>query len=700
MWETSGDGTFSSTSSLTPVYTPGNLDISSQQVMLFITATSAGNCGNASDALTVLIGHLPVANAGIDATLCENESIMLSGQAQHYTSVQWVTSGDGTFDNQNVTDPIYYPGVADVENESVVLILTAVGNSPCDILISDEININIQRIPEVNAGDDFTICQTETYQLSGLASNFASFTWITAGDGTFSPTGSLTTVYTPGIEDIENGWAKITLEATSGGPCNLTSTDFMYLVIDRFPEIVLDLEDTEAQIYSNVFLVIGAIDGDEYQWYGPTGLIPGADGSVLSLINVNADDAGYYYCTVSNNCGADTSNVIYLDVYVSHYISIPIGWSGLSSFVEPRVNEVESLFAPVTPLLITLENFTGCYWPGVLNTLVYYDPQDGYKAKFTNATIFEIRGSTNQVRTVAFHEGWNYLPVISTCPANVAELFGGNPKVQIMKEIAGMGIYWPSVGINTIGDMIPGRAYFIRVSESFSITYPDCPETKSSIITADVLKAKNNSLWNDLFYTPTTHIVAIDPGLYDILKPGDILGAFTPDGLCAGYLEMDGLGNGLSLFGDDPLTVEVDGFRENDPIRFKVYQPATGEESDLNVSFDQAYPNSNGFYTANGLSGIMKSATSYLSIYENKRTGVAIYPNPTTGKINISGLGSEARIEIYTTNGQLLTTITSPSGNENEGAPFIFDLSGFTTGILFLKIIESEKVEIRKIILQ
>jgi hypothetical protein len=474
----------------------------------------------------------------------------------------------------------------------------------------------------------------------------------------------------------------------------------MYLVIDRFPEIVLDLQNTQAQLNSNVFLVIGAIDGDEYQWYGPHGLIPGADGSVLALINVSPEDAGYYYCVVSNSCGTVTSNVIYLDVYVSHYVSIPAGWSGLSSFIEPRILEVENLFAPVVPQLISLENFAGCFLPGILNTLVYYNPQHGYKAKFSTATIFEIRGSANPTRTVTLQQGWNYLPVISTCPVNVAELFGGNTKVQIIKEIAGMGIYWPSVGINTINDMLPGRAYFIRVSESFDIVYPECPETKSSIITSDVLKAKNNSLWNEIIYTPTTHIVALDAGIYEILKPGDILGAFTPSGLCAGYLEIDGSQNGISLFGDDPYTPEADGFVDGDLIRFKVYRPGSGEEFDLNVSYDRSYPNYNGQFFNHGMSGIMKSETTNLSISDFKTINLTIYPNPATGRINILGLSNNSKIEVCNTEGQILKTINCTNFFQNDGTVFSIDLSGLTPGVVFCRIIEPDKVEIRKIILQ
>ena len=44
-------------------------------------------------------------------------------------SLEWITLGDGTFDNVNIIDPVYTPGVYDIEIGTSTLTLTAYGNN-------------------------------------------------------------------------------------------------------------------------------------------------------------------------------------------------------------------------------------------------------------------------------------------------------------------------------------------------------------------------------------------------------------------------------------------------------------------------------------------------------------------------------------------------------------------------------------------
>jgi len=96
----------------------------------------------------------------------------------------------------------------------------------------------------------------------------------------------------------------------------------------------------------------------------------------------------------------------------------------------------------------------------------------------------------------------------------------------------------------------------------------------------------------------------------------------------------------------------------------------------------------------------MKSEYSHLSVFENHQSEIAVYPNPTNGKINILGMGENARIEIVNVEGQLLNSIKCNDVCKTEGAPFILDMSGLTPGVVFVKIVEPDKVTIKKIILQ
>lgn len=82
------------------------------------------------------------------------------------------------------------------------------------------------------AGYDGTVCEGQSYGLSGFARNHEIVEWITAGDGTFSNINILNPVYTPGPADIQNGSVILTLKAKA---FITTITDQMLLTIDRIP---------------------------------------------------------------------------------------------------------------------------------------------------------------------------------------------------------------------------------------------------------------------------------------------------------------------------------------------------------------------------------------------------------------------------------------------------------------------------------
>ena len=45
----------------------------------------------------------------------------LAASATNYNLVTWSTSGDGTFSNTNILNPVYTPGVNDIANGTVDL---------------------------------------------------------------------------------------------------------------------------------------------------------------------------------------------------------------------------------------------------------------------------------------------------------------------------------------------------------------------------------------------------------------------------------------------------------------------------------------------------------------------------------------------------------------------------------------------------
>ncbi|HPE87803.1 MAG TPA: C25 family cysteine peptidase [Bacteroidales bacterium] len=181
IWTTSGDGVFSDATVLNPVYIPGENDI--QDGTALLTLTAMGITGNVSDDMEVSFIPAPEVFAGNFSVLCANAVLMLdSAQAEHYTSLIWSTSGDGVFSDPAVTHPEYYPGPEDIASESIILTLTASGNTPCTE-VSDELLISIIPLPETpeipqgpEVVDLFYISES-VYSIEPLT-NISAYEWV------------------------------------------------------------------------------------------------------------------------------------------------------------------------------------------------------------------------------------------------------------------------------------------------------------------------------------------------------------------------------------------------------------------------------------------------------------------------------------------------------------------------------------------
>lgn len=82
------------------------------------------------------------------------------------------------------------------------------------------------------------------------------------------------------------------------------------------------------------------------------------------------------------------------------------------------------------------------------------------------------------------------------------------------------------------------------------------------------------------------------------IAPGDELAVLTPSGACVGTVRWEGASVGVTVWADDPVTPEVDGLRNGDPIRLAVHVPSTGEtyaSSEIDVTFEEALGVSGGF---------------------------------------------------------------------------------------------------------
>lgn len=109
----------------------------------YIVAVNDGSATK-TDTLTLNVTQEPIANAGTDATYPNISPLFpVTGSATSYSTVKWLTAGDGHFNIDTVLTSLYYPGPIDKNNGGVDLSLRAYSLAPCTDSSTDVVHITL-----------------------------------------------------------------------------------------------------------------------------------------------------------------------------------------------------------------------------------------------------------------------------------------------------------------------------------------------------------------------------------------------------------------------------------------------------------------------------------------------------------------------------------------------------------------------------
>ena len=351
------------------------------------------------------------------------------------------------------------------------------------------------------------------------------------------------------------------------------------------------------------------------------------------------------------------SSLLSLETVFCQPISFVDGWNGVSLYLEPDDPTVENIFSPYPDDFIIMQNLTSVYWPSIpINTIGNWDIMSGYAIKFSSNQDIGFCGDKLTSRTVTLLPGWHYLPVLSECPVPTSEIF--DPFINdivLIKDLIGTEVYWPGAGVYTLQELMPGSAYTIKTSAEITITFPECARQVSTNLKTG---SKLNSVWGEVQLMPNTHIISIPKEIAADFSSSDQIGVFGADGNCFGFLEFSnsGVPSVIILNGDDLSTIEKDGFTENEPLGFRLWDAETGEVSLMDVTFGRSMPNTELVFNNHGLSAITElkySATGTSGLYDDM--DVQIIPNPAKDVFMLS-LGhenfNEGKLTIYKLDGQ------------------------------------------------
>ncbi|MGE5679313.1 MAG: T9SS type A sorting domain-containing protein [Bacillota bacterium] len=309
------------------------------------------------------------------------------------------------------------------------------------------------------------------------------------------------------------------------------------------------------------------------------------------------------------------------------------------------------------------------YWVNggsvLISDFTTWDKNKGYFLNMASGAtgVLKLDGNviTPETNPLSLSAGWNLIPYhrySNMAPAVALNTIASG--LTLVKDIDG-NIYWPAYGINTLGNMMPGKAYLVKLSSAQTLTYP---KNTGAIPLFPKESAANEAAENTVhfktgFNSDNSSVVAfLEESLKGKANEGDEIGAFNSEGKLCGSSVYKGGNAAVVIWGVESGKEEGSGMKNDEAYSFRIWNKNNGSESILNgISYTEGL----GKYSVNGISviGGISNAESAIpqefSLSQN-------YPNPFNPSTTISfGLpkDSKVRIVIYNMLGQAVKELAS-----------------------------------------
>jgi gliding motility-associated-like protein len=242
-WSTSGNGTFTNGTTLTPIYNFGTNDTATGgPITLTMTVTGGVACPPPTAAFVLTIDPIPAAAVGTTTTarVCATTGAYTipAGYSSDHGAISWATSGDGTFTSGATTlTPTYTFGINDTATGGpITLTMTVTGPGVCPPATA-AFTLTIDPEPEARAGSPASaeVCASiGSYTIPAFTSANGTISWSTTGTGTFTGGTTVSPTYNFSANEITNGGTFTLTMSVVNTTCAPVTAAFV-LTIDQVP---------------------------------------------------------------------------------------------------------------------------------------------------------------------------------------------------------------------------------------------------------------------------------------------------------------------------------------------------------------------------------------------------------------------------------------------------------------------------------
>jgi photosystem II stability/assembly factor-like uncharacterized protein len=335
-----------------------------------------------------------------------------------------------------------------------------------------------------------------------------------------------------------------------------------------------------------------------------------------------------------------------------------------------------------------------------INQIGNWNITKGYHIYSHNDAVLSIQGNTILPANYNYIFNSNFWYIIAYLPndvRNIADVFAGLNNVILVKNSSGQ-IYYPAFGINQIGTIHPGEGYQIAVSQNAqSFSYSNSPPPPAPVVPGIYSENEPDYSYykSDISKTGSSAVIIFN----NIENWNGEIGVFDSYDRLVGHSKINGLYNSITIWGDNPITFNKDGARENEELRlvFYDYEKKSVRKVEIEQIFELVTSKSFGTkltYQKDAIFNI--EATKVSSSVDDNHTRTSMYPNPASEIIylNISGEGLYIIDLIDMTGNKVISNEVAVTGQST----IKIDINQLNTGSYIISIRGSGSISTQKFI--
>ena len=390
---------------------------------------------------------------------------------------------------------------------------------------------------------------------------------------------------------------------------------------------------------------------------------------------------------------------------ISLDITLDVGWNTISSYVMPDDLAMDQIFSPVSSDVIIVKDGLGnSYIPTFsINDIGNWDMLQGYQVKMSNTRVLTFTGDQMDPTTeIPLSSGWQIVAYLKDNPSPISsELADIGTNLLIAKNGTG-DTYIPTLNIDDIGNMLPGRGYHLRLTAVDTLSYSPntliSPDLDAFYVSPDHTGTSQLEERAAATLTPTGNSATLilpaqiaDRWLY----AGDEILITDANGEVFGRSQYKGAHLAITVWGDDEATPHrQEALRTGQPYYVKLRRNGRITEDFYVPVFEAGY--------SPRFRGNDVQVITDLELAQPIQQQPIIAPNPASTYLQIGHHVQEEGLiqyRLFSLDGQLLLqgmqTATTSGWYQHQ-----FDLKHLQRGSYFLQVTDSSNTFSQKVIKQ